>query len=45
METSKRKYGRPEMKVVELRQKAQLLTGSVGASRSGYETADSEEWN
>ena len=38
-------YTKPAMKVVELRQRAQLLTGSVGASRTGYETADSEEWN
>ena len=45
METSKRKYERPAMKVVELRQRVQLLVGSVGASRTGYEIADSEEWN
>jgi len=47
METSKRKYERPAMKVVELRQRAKLLQGSPGvtASRTGYGTAESEEWN
>ena len=38
-------YTKPAMKVVELRQRAQLLTGSVGASRTGYETATEQEWN
>lgn len=49
METNKRKYERPTMKVVELRQRAKLLENSPGvtASRTGYTTASDQEevWN
>jgi len=37
-------YEIPTMKVVQLKHKAQLLVGSVGASRSGYETAGTQTW-
>jgi hypothetical protein len=33
-------YQRPTMKVVELRHRTQLLTGSVQANRSSYGTAN-----
>ena len=40
----KKEYEVPTMDVVEVKQQAQLLTGSVGANRSGYGTATEEDW-
>ena len=44
--TMKRKdYQRPTMKVVQLQHQTHLLAGSgVEANRSGYGTAEEEEW-
>ena len=39
----KREYGRPEMKVVELRQKCCILTGSGGRSATMTVTYEEEE--
>jgi len=40
----RKKYERPTMDVVEVKQQAQLLAGSVEANRSGYGTATEEDW-
>ena len=40
----KKKYERPTMQVVQLKQQSQLLAGSVGASRGDYGGAIEETW-
>jgi len=40
----KRDYERPTMDVVEVKQQAQLLAGSVGASRGDYGVANEDTW-
>ena len=39
-------YKKPSMKVIELRQRCQILAGSNGVTsvRSGYTSADSQTW-
>ena len=39
---NKKDYEKPTMTVVELRNRTQLLAGSVGAQRSSYGYANSE---
>ena len=49
---AKREYGRPTMKVVELRHTGMLMTSGFGASRNSYshgrtdgsESTDEEVW-
>ena len=41
---TKKKYQTPEIQVLELERRTMLLAGSVGATRSGYGTANEEEW-
>ena len=36
-------YQKPTMKIVQLKHRAQLLVGSVTASRTGYTTASETE--
>ena len=40
----KKEYERPTMDVVEVKQQAQLLAGSVGASRGDYGVANEDTW-
>ena len=42
----KKNYEKPTVKVVELRQRPQLLVGSggLGASRGGYDPTDPQTW-
>ena len=41
---TKKKYQTPEIQVLELERHAMLLAGSLGATRSGYGTANEDEW-
>ena len=41
----KKKYERPTMQVVQLKQQPTLLAGSVGASRDGYGVATVDTWD
>ncbi len=40
----KKEYEKPAMQVVQLKQQAQLLAGSVGASRGDYGVANEDTW-
>ena len=40
----RKKYEVPAMEVVEVKQQAQLLAGSVGASRGDYGVANEDIW-
>ena len=40
----RKKYEVPTMDVVEVKQQAQLLAGSVGASRGDYGVANEDTW-
>ncbi len=40
----KKKYVKPTSKVVELRQRPQLLVGSVSGTRSPYGTPENWDW-
>ena len=42
--TTKKMYEKPSMRVFPLRQKPQLLAGSVGASRGDYGVANEDTW-
>ena len=41
---NKKEYKKPAMQVVLIQQHAQLLAGSVGATRDGYGTAIEDTW-
>ena len=41
---NKKEYQKPAMQVVLIQQHAQLLAGSVGATRDGYGTAIEDTW-
>lgn len=41
----KKNYQKPTVQIVKLKQQAQLLAGSVEATRSGYGTATDQIWD
>ena len=43
--TTKKKYERPTMKVVELKQTRILMTSGLRATRDGYGAANDETWD
>lgn len=40
----KRKYQRPSMQIVEMKQQGFLLSNSIEATRNGYGVAQETEW-
>jgi hypothetical protein len=40
----KKDYQKPTTKVVQLKQQCHILAGSLGATRDGYGTANTDTW-